>query len=49
MHTVAVLSTAGLCGVLLTYLAPREVIVIVIVVLAFVLGAFIWDGVRHGR
>lgn len=49
MHTAAVLSTAGLCGVLLTHLAPHEVMVIVIVVLAFVLGALIWDGFRHGR
>lgn len=49
MHTAAVLSAAGLCGVLLTYLAPREVMVIVVVVLTLVLGALIWDGLRHGR
>lgn len=49
MHTAAVLMATGVCGVLLTYLAPREVMVIVVVVLAIVLGALIWDGVRHGR
>lgn len=49
MHTTAVLATAGLCGLLLTYLAPREVMVMVVVVLGFVLGALIWDGARHGR
>lgn len=49
MHTAAVLTVAAMCGLLLTYLAPREVMVIVVVVLAFVLGALIWDGVRHGR
>lgn len=49
MHTAAVLLAAGVCGVLLTYLAPREVMVIIVVVLALVLGALVWDGVRHGR
>lgn len=49
MDTAVVLSTAGLCGFLLTWLAPGEVMVIVLVVLAVVLRALIWDGVRHGR
>lgn len=44
MHAAAVLSTAGLCGVLLTYLAPRAVMVVILVVLAFVLAALIRDG-----
>ncbi|WP_161962245.1 hypothetical protein [Nocardioides speluncae] len=44
MYTAAVLSTAGLCGVLLTYLAPRAVMVVVLVLLAFVLAALVRGG-----
>lgn len=49
MHTAAMLATWGLCGFLLVYLCPGEVMVIVVVVLLVVLGALVWDGLRHGR
>jgi hypothetical protein len=49
MHTAALLATMGLFGVLLTMLIPGEVIVMILVLLAVVLGGLIWDGLRHGR